>query len=236
LLLLLFPFALFSLLIREPGGSNMLCTACHIYARLWFAMVGIRYREIHAANPRTPEQNIYIANHCSYIDILIMFRAMKIPFRPLGKNEMTRYPVFGFFYKRLVITVNRKDLLSRSKSIIDLKETLKRHIPVFIFPEGTFNESGEPLKRFYDGAFRLALKTGTAIRPLVFVDSLQRMHYRSIFTIWPGVCRVVFLREIDVHHYSAEDSALLKKDVFMKMRNTLEEYNTSYMKLRCESA
>lgn len=228
LLLILFPFVFTFSFRREPKGSNSIFMACHIYAKAWFFMVGIKYIEIQKGDYNPCDQYVYISNHQSYIDILIMFRAMRSPYRPLGKAEMARYPIFGHFYKKVVISVNRREFSSRAKSFAALKETLKQHNGVFIFPEGTFNESDKPLKHFQDGAFQLALKTQTNIKPLIFVDNLQRMHYSSIFTMSPGICRVVFLEEININNYHTDETSTLKQNAYENMHKTLVQYRSNF--------
>ena len=49
-----------------------------------------------------------------------------------------------------------------------------------VFPEGTFNMTTQPLKEFYDGAFRVAIETQTPVKPVLFLDAYSRMHYESI--------------------------------------------------------
>ena len=153
---------------------------------------------------------------------------MHKPYRPLGKQEMARIPLFGFFYRRFVVTVDRNNGISRSKSFIDLKGVLDQKLSVFIFPEGTFNESENPLSRFYSGPFQLALKKSINIRPVVFADSLDRMHFSNIFAMRPGICRAVFLEEIDIDDYLPGKLSELKEDVYARMNQVLRKYNNYY--------
>jgi len=93
------------------------------------------------------------------------------------------------------------------------------------YPEGTFNETGEPLKDFYDGAFRTAVETQTPIKPILFVDNNDRLCWRSIFSLTPGICRCVYLDEIAVDGYTTkEEIQILKKTVFIKMEEGLVRY------------
>lgn len=234
LILALFPFAVLFLFIKKPGGTTLFYSVCRGFARLWFMVTAIRYEEIQLGSEglNGKEPYIYIANHRSYIDIFMMLASMRGPYRPFGKEEMAKIPFFGFFYRKFVVTVNRRELLSRSKSFIELKKTIHQKISVFIFPEGTFNETEQPLKSFYNGPFQLALKTGTKIKPVVFLDNLQRMHFSSVFSIRPGVCRVVFLEGIDAENYPEGSHADLKRDTYTKMYQALTKYNAYYAKFR----
>jgi 1-acyl-sn-glycerol-3-phosphate acyltransferase len=103
---------------------------------------------------------------------------------------------------------------------------LKYNISIFIFPEGTFNETGKPLKDFYDGAFRLAIETQTPIKPLLLVDTIDRLHYRGLFELTPGPSRVVYLEEIKVDGLGFEDIAMLKQRVYDVMDAALRRYRS----------
>jgi 1-acyl-sn-glycerol-3-phosphate acyltransferase len=147
------------------------------------------------------------------MDIPPIVVSLNQPVRVLGKYEMVHYPVFGFIYKCAVILVERKDAERRAQSVREMKAALQKHISIFIFPEGTFNETGAPLKEFYDGAFRIAIETQTPIKPMLLVDTLDRLHYRSIFTLSPGPSRVVFMQEVPVSELQLGDIAMLKEKV-----------------------
>lgn len=148
--------------------------------------------------------------------------------RVLGKYEMVRYPIFGLIYRAAVILVDRRDAEHRAKSVRALKAAVKRGISIFIFPEGTFNETNQPLKDFYDGAFRTAIEMQTPIKPILFVDNTKRLHWKSIFTLTPGVSRCVYLDEIKVDGYTTkQDVQLLKQKVYKIMEEGLIKYRSN---------
>lgn len=223
-IILLSPFALIALIGNTDYGVNIFYIICRYFARFWLFVIGVRYMEIYSKTTMeaSRQQFIYIANHRSYIDIVMMLACMKTAYRPLGKQEMAQIPLFGYFYKRLLITIDRSNLMSRSKGFTFLSRMLERGLSVFIFPEGTFNESEGALKEFYNGPFKLALKSGIKLKPMLFLDDLKRMHYRNIFTIRPGVCRVLFLEEVEVGKYNGDDLAGLKRDVINRMLQGME--------------
>src|SRR5262249_1903799 len=148
--------------------------------------------------PEPGRQYIFVANHISYLDVPMIVKVIRQPLRALGKAELSKVPIFGFLYRRGAIMVDRSDPEKRKKSVYQLKSVLKKGISVFIFPEGTFNTGNEPMKDLYDGAFRIAIETQTPLQPVIFPDTVKRMHYRSIFSFTPGKCRAVFLDTIPV--------------------------------------
>ena len=124
--------------------------------------------------------------------------------------------------------VDRSSPEARKKSVMQLKSVLRKGISVFIFPEDTFNMTTDPLKDFYDGAFRTAVETQTPIKPILFIDNDERMNHKSIFSLMPGICRCVYLDEIKVDGYSTkEDIQLLKQKVYDIMETGLTKYRNN---------
>ena len=179
IMLLALPFVLLFSLFGINGG-NLVYVVCNIWARLWYIFICMRHKEIYEAPHDKSRQYIFTANHSSYMDIPVLVRCMHQPVRVLGKHEMVKFPVFGIIYKAAVILVDRSSPEKRARSVRALKAALNHGISIFLFPEGTFNETEQPLKEFYDGAFRVAIETQTPIKPLLFIDSLNRMHWRRI--------------------------------------------------------
>jgi 1-acyl-sn-glycerol-3-phosphate acyltransferase len=105
-----------------------------------------------------------------------------------------------------------------------LRSALKRNVSIFIFPEGTLNETGAPLKEFFDGAFRLAIEMQTPIKPLLFIDTVDRLHYSSLFKLTPGPNRVVHLPEVPVAGLTMSDLKDLKQRVHGMMEDGMRRY------------
>ena len=142
---------------------------------------------------------------------------------------MSKVPLFGFIYRNAVVTVDRSSATHRANSVRILKSVIKKGISIFIFPEGTFNETNQPLKTLYDGAFRIAIETQTPIKPLLFLDTWHRMHFGSVFSLNPGRSRVVFLKEIPVEGLTGKDVEALKQQVAQVMDQKLREYKAGWI-------
>ena len=224
LMFMVLPFVMLSLLFGKLNGGNMIYQLCRFWATTWYLLIGIRHKEIYEEPHDRSRQYIFVANHISYMDIPPIVLIAHQPVRILGKYEMVKVPVFGWIYRAAVILVDRRDSETRSRSVRALKSALKHHISIFIFPEGTFNETKEPLKDFYDGAFRIAIETKTPIKPMLLVDTLDRLHYKSLFVLTPGINRVVYLEEIPVTGLTMKDIQTLKQKVYTIMEDGLKRY------------
>jgi 1-acyl-sn-glycerol-3-phosphate acyltransferase len=89
--------------------------------------------------------------------------------------------------------------------------------------------TNKPLKEFYDGAFRIALETGTPIKPVLVLDAYTRMNYKTVFSLNPGRCRIVYLDEISVEGLTLKDAAQLKERVFVVMEEKLKKYGADWI-------
>jgi len=224
LMLFVIPCALLTLVLDNRRGGILIYGACRIWAILWYRLIGFRYKEQYQGTHDRKKAYIFVANHSSYLDIPQLMRAMHQPVRVLGKAELAKVPFFGIIYKAAVITVDRGSIHSKAASLRRLTKVIRQGISIFIFPEGSFNESGQPLARFYDGAFKMALETGAPIKPVLFLDTADRIPPSSLFGMTPGKCRTVYLPEIPVTGYSDKEVGALKEKVFSEMEKALIKF------------
>jgi len=221
------PFVFAGVAAGKIKGGNFIFKVCNAWARTWYFFIGIKHRVAYEVPHNSNKQYIFVANHVSYMDIPPIVTSIKQPVRVLGKYEMVKVPVFGWIYRAAVILVDRRDAERRAKSVRALKAALNHGISIFLFPEGTFNvDDTKPLKSFFDGAFRIAIETQTPIKPLLFINTPERLHHSSIFSLTPGPNSVIFLDEISVEDYTMQDIQQLKQDVYDVMDAGLRRYRS----------
>jgi len=109
---------------------------------------------------------VMVSNHESFVDMLLISH-LKIEMKWLSKKSIFNIPLVGWMMKMSGdIPLVRGDRSSGSAALDLCKVWLDRKMSVMIFPEGTRSADGE-MRAFKDGAFRLAIETGTPILPLV---------------------------------------------------------------------
>ena len=224
LMFLILPFVLIGSFFGKIRGGNFIYRACMLWGDLWFILVGIHHQNIYDGPHDKSRQYIFVANHISYLDAPFIVKSIRQPVRILGKIELARIPLFGFIYRNAIVTVDRSSAGNRGKSVRILKSVLKKGISIFLFPEGTFNVTGEPLKEFFDGAFRIAIETQTPVKPVLFLDGFSRMNYKNIFSLTPGRSQSVFLEEIPVEGLTLKQVQQLKETVQLRMLEKLLQY------------
>ena len=229
IMLLILPFAFMASFLGRIKGGNIILRLCMLWADIWFPLIFIFPKKIFESPHDKRKQYIFVSNHIAYIDSAVLVKAYRQPVRPLGKVEMSKVPLFGFIYKKAIVTVDRSSPENRAESIRILKSIISKGISVLVFPEGTFNRTNKPLKDFYDGAFRLAIETQTLVKPVLFLDTYDRMNYKRIFSLTPGKCRILYLEEVPVNGLKIEDVPFLKQKVYEIMEKKLIEYRVSWL-------
>ena len=224
IMLLLFPFVIIASFFGRIRGGNTIFKICRVWADTWFPLIFIFPKRSFEMPHHKSKSYIFVINHSSLLDAALLPKAFRQRVRPLGKVEMSKIPVFGFIYRKAIVSVDRNDARNRAQSIRILKSIIGKGISVLIFPEGTYNETKLPLKDFYNGAFRVAIETQTPIKPVLFLDAYDRMHHQNIFSLNPGKCRIVFLDEIPVAGLGLSDTEDLKWKVYQVMERKLQEY------------
>jgi len=113
---------------------------------------------------------IIISNHQSILDVLLIYK-IKMHFKWVSKLENFSIPVIGQIMKmNKYIGVKRGDKESVICMMEKSKYFLSKGISIFIFPEGTRSDNGEP-GEFKEGAFRLAKESGLPILPLILTGT-----------------------------------------------------------------
>jgi len=222
-IVILFPILLISILKEEwyPFFFKL--------ARFWakFILIGMGFRWI-IEREQTPDplkSYMFIANHTSMADIMLMLVSVKNPFVFVGKKELAKIPLFGFFYKRTCILVDRSSEKSRKAVFLRAQKRLKQGLSICIFPEGGVPEEHIILDDFKDGAFRLAVNHQIPIVPMTFADNKKRFSY-TFFSGGPGKMRVKIHHFLNTKDLITKDTKTINEQSRSVIYNQLQKYNT----------
>lgn len=188
-----------------------------VCARIWAKIIlfgmGFSIKTNADELPKKHYSYMLVANHSSMLDIMLMLAVIKQPFVFVGKKELVKIPVFGFFYRRTCILVDRSKQRSRQEAFNEAQRRLKQQNSVCIFPEGGVpDDQNVILDQFKDGAFRLAIEHQIPIVPITFHDSKKRFSYK-FFTGGPGKLRVKIHYFIGTKELEMNDRKALKEKV-----------------------
>jgi len=194
-------------------------------ARLWaktiLLLMGFRAKITYLETINPNESYMFIANHTSMIDIMLMLVVVKNPFVFVGKKELARIPVFGFFYKRTCILVDRSSAKSRREVYFRAQKRLNDGVSICIFPEGKVpDDESIVLDTFQNGAFGLAIEHQIPIVPISFYDCKRLFSY-TFFSGHPGVLRAKVHKFVETKSLKLSDREKLKKDMHQFLYNDL---------------
>lgn len=162
-----------------------------------------------------------VANHTSILDVMLMLRVSRNPFVFVGKKELVRIPIFGFFYKKVCILVDRESSRSRSGVYRRAEKRLQSGLSICIFPEGGVPDESILLDSFKDGAFKMAIAHEIPIVPMTFFDCMRRFPFR-FFAGSPGRLRARVYPFVETAHLGDADMEQLREEVRNLMLRNLE--------------
>ncbi len=153
-----------------------------------------------------------VANHTSMLDIMLMLLVSSNPFVFVGKKELVKIPVFGFFYKRVCIMVDRDNIKSRTGVYRRAQRRLDQGLSICIFPEGGVPEEHVLLDEFKDGAFKMAIAHKIPVVPITFYDNKKRFSF-TFLSGGPGRIRAKVHQFFETGILAEDDKSTLREEV-----------------------
>ena len=216
--LIVLPPSMLAHLMKDPKGQKYFIAVSKIWMDVWLFLVGCPVKVSGKENFKTNTAYIVVFNHNAFLDVPLSAPYVPGANKTIAKASFAKIPLFGLFYKRGSVLVDRKDDKSRSKSFDTMKKVLATGMHMCIYPEGTRNRSAEPIKPFYDGAFRLAVAAKKDIIPCVITGTKKAMPINKKFFFFPTRLKMHFLPSVSSADTGVKD---LKEKVFNVM---LKEY------------
>ena len=200
-------------------------------ARVWAKIIlyGMGFYPIvkKLETPQKGKSYMFVANHTSMNDIMLMLSIVQNTLVFVGKKELAKFPMFGFFYKRTCILVDRGNVKSRQEVFQQAQRRLNQGVSICIFPEGGVpDDESVLLDTFKDGAFRLAIDHQIPIVPLVFFDNKKRFSY-TFFSGSVGKMRAKILPFFSTENLDQSHKRVLKEKVRAAIYTELKQKETS---------
>lgn len=159
---------------------------------------------------------ILCANHVSVADVFALAVAFKCHIRYMGKEELFKNPVLGFFFRALGAFAVKRGT-GDTKAIEEACEILKNGGVFGIFPEGTRSKNGE-IGKMKSGAALIAAKTQADVLPVSIKYS----------TVKPRIfCKV----QINIGKLIEYDSSKSDESLRQQLRRTTDIIGNSIQSL-----
>jgi 1-acyl-sn-glycerol-3-phosphate acyltransferase len=207
-------FYVFCFLMKEPHAARWHRSVSRVWMTYFLTLVGCPLRVRGAVHFVKGENYVVTCNHNSLMDVPVTTPFMPNANKTIAKKSFAVIPFFGWIYALGSVLVDRKSDASRRKSIDDMKKVLAIGLDMVIYPEGTRNRSAEPLKSFYDGAFKLAIDTNKRVMPTLIFNTRKVFPSTKPFYFMPHRLEMHFLPPVSSQ---GKTVAQLKEEVFQLM-------------------
>ena len=212
--LIIFIPSMFSYFIDGIKGQLYFIKVSRFWMNVWLRLAGcpptITGRQYFKPNTAY----VVVFNHNALLDVPLSEPYVPVANKTIAKASFAKAPLFGLFYKKGSILIDRKNEQSRRKSFEEMKKVLQTGMSMCIYPEGSRNRTDGPLKAFHDGAFKLAIETKKEIIPCIILGTKEAMPINKFFYLWPTKLRMHFLPPVSSENISAKE---LKEKVFSIM-------------------
>ncbi|MGI5989684.1 MAG: lysophospholipid acyltransferase family protein [Lachnospiraceae bacterium] len=192
---------------------------------LWH-LAGVKPQITGMENIPKDQPVLYVGNHRSFFDIIILASILPGKLSVVAKKEMEHIPLLSTWMRDIhCLFLDRSNLRAGAQMMLDGIDLMKNGISVLIFPEGTRNK-GDGILDFKGGSFKLATKPGFPIVPVVQTGTREMFEDLKPFGVKAAKTTVTILPAIQTAGIPrAEQNQLHVKvhDDMVKVFNSLQK-------------
>jgi len=146
---------------------------------------------------------VFLFNHQSAIDVLIIAKLLRRDFTAIAKQEIANNPLVGPVFRVAdTVFVDRGNQQRAIEALRPVVETLRDGLSVAIAPEGT-RSAGDRLGDFKKGPFHIAMQANVPVVPIVIHNATDVLPKGGIF-VRPSTVHVDVLAPVPTDAWSAE--------------------------------
>jgi putative phosphoserine phosphatase/1-acylglycerol-3-phosphate O-acyltransferase len=181
----------------------------------------VRLNVIGEENLWTRRPAVFVFNHQSNIDPIVVGALVRKDFTATGKQEVKWDPAGALASRVLDAVLLDRSNPERARAQINvLVDRLRDGVSVIVAPEGTRRST---LGQFKHGAFHIAMQAGVPVVPIVLRNTAERMG-RGAKAIRPGVVDVCVLDPVSTDEWSRENLAKRVDAIHRQVAQTLDHW------------
>ncbi|MEV0075971.1 1-acylglycerol-3-phosphate O-acyltransferase [Nocardia neocaledoniensis] len=168
------------------------------------AAIKVRLRVVGAEHARAPRPAVFLFNHQSQFDVIIVPKVLDGAVTGIGKKELAKHPLFGPLMRFVGVTfIDRANTERAKAALAPVVSTLRDGLSIAVAPEGTrsYTPGVGPFKK---GAFHIAVQAGVPVIPVV-IRNAGEIAWRDSPIARSGVVDVAVLPPIDVSGWDPAD-------------------------------
>jgi putative phosphoserine phosphatase/1-acylglycerol-3-phosphate O-acyltransferase len=182
-------------------GMDMMMST---YADLSNALTGVEVQVEGEAHLWSHRPAVFIFNHQSGLDALLMARLLRRDVVGVAKQELKHTPILGQMMQLAgTVFVERGDKGKAVESLQSAEDAVRQGLSIVIAPEGT-RSATKRLGPFKKGAFRMAMATGVPIVPVVLKNALDALPRHGV-VVRAATVEVVVMPPIPTDDWTLEN-------------------------------
>lgn len=188
------------------------------WARVSLATVGFRIHITGLERLDSTRPYIFMPNHASFLDILLLLAYLPHNFRFIIKKGFFSVPLVGWaLYQSGHIPIDRKNPWKALRSLRRSADLLDGGISIVVFPEGTRTPNGE-IQEFKTALFILPIRSRTPVVPVLIEGSFDALKRGSIF-LYPVPLKMTFYDPIAASSFEIRDRDIYAEKVRRVLRD-----------------
>jgi len=198
-------------------------TGIELSTDLALALAGVRVNVVGQENLWKARPAVFIANHQSTLDVLVLGKLLRRDFTAVAKKEARLDPRMIAIDAVLdPVFIDRSDLAKAKNTLDGVVRRLQGGTSILILPEGTRMPT-PTLGRFKKGAFHIARQAGVPIVPIVLRNTGE-LAWRRSMVVNPGTVDVAVLDPVDTTDWTVDDLDRRIAEVRQRVAETLADW------------
>ena len=175
-----------------------------VFADTASALIGLNLKTKGEQHLWSHRPAVFIFNHQSNVDLVIVARLMRRDITGVGKREIRDIPIVGRVMESAgMVLIDRQNSASAIEAMTPLVDAMRvEGKSVCMSPEGTRAVTPK-LAEFKKGAFHLAMQAGVPMVPIIIHNSSD-VQPKGDITFHPGTVEVEVLPPVDTSAWSVD--------------------------------
>jgi putative phosphoserine phosphatase/1-acylglycerol-3-phosphate O-acyltransferase len=206
-------------------------TLVNIGGDVMLSLAGVDVEIVGEQNAWSHRPAVFIFNHQSLLDPLVVFKIVQRDVTAVGKKEVEKMPLIGqIAWLMNAALIDRKNVTQAKAALQPAVDRLHDGYSVMIAPEGTRSLTSR-VGPFKKGPFHLAMQGGVPIVPVIIRDTGELM-WRGSNTIRSGTLHAIVAAPIPMDDWNLRNLSAKVADVRQLYVDALEDWDGAVARAR----
>jgi putative phosphoserine phosphatase/1-acylglycerol-3-phosphate O-acyltransferase len=206
-------------------------TLVNIGGDVMLSLAGVDVEIVGEQNAWTHRPAVFIFNHQSLLDPLVVFKIVQRDVTAVGKKEVEKMPLLGqIAWLMNAALIDRKNVTQARAALQPAVDRLRDGYSIMIAPEGTRSLTSR-VGTFKKGPFHLAMQGGVPVVPVIIRDTGELM-WRGSNSIRSGTLHAIVAAPIPMDDWTLRNLSAKVAGVRQLYVDALEDWDGAVARAR----